>query len=88
MDIGKEMKKIMKEATIEFLRSLDADKAKINNVINFLQRGWKYEEILEEFIKEWGEYRIVSPTERSYTSPKICWALDELKQKYFPKVIK
>lgn len=42
------LKEIIKEVVIKFLKNLNADKDKIDNVINFLRRGWEYEEMWEE----------------------------------------
>ena len=74
MDLGKEMKEIMKDAIIKFLRNIDTDKDKTSNVINFLQRGWKYEEMWED-LKNF-EFNLLHET------------IEVLEQKYFPKVVK
>ena len=64
MDLGKEMKEIMKEAVIEFVNSLrnDDNTKKIDNVINFLKLGWKFEEMWEELEEITGatEWEMVS----------------------------
>ena len=54
MNINEEMKKIIKEAIILFMKSLkkEGDKLhndKIDNAIGFIKQGWKYKEMWEAF---------------------------------------
>ena len=85
MDLGKEMKEIMKEAVIEYVKSGTYNKEKADNVIGFLQRGWKFEEIAEEL----ENLDFMSNKDKLHFN----WEdfnnfMDKLKQKYFPKVVK
>ena len=86
MDLGKEMKKIMKEAIINFLKNIKTDdKEKINNVINFLERGWKYEEMWEELQ---GMMKVLNPSMTAFSSKEFYDEMEFIKQKYFPQVDK
>ena len=48
MDIGKAIKELIKEEIVRSLKNGTCNKEETDNVINFLQRGWKYEEMWEE----------------------------------------
>ena len=101
MDIGKEIKETMKEAIIEFLKGIDADDAdkdKVNNIINFLQRGWKYEEMWGEFfgmihpdqMKQLFSIKsIFFPGDLNHYSLTTLRKIKcNLEQKHFPRVVK
>jgi len=85
MDIGIEIKKIMKEAIIGYVKSGIYDKKKADNVISHLQLGWKFEDILEDFYTTYGENYF------DFSDIKTVGDfMKELEQKYFTqdKVVK
>ena len=82
MDLGKEMKKIIEESIILFMKSLkkEGDKLhndKIDNAINFLKLGWKYKAILNEITIESGYF---STRDKEY--------IEKVMQKHFSKEVK
>lgn len=75
-----EIKELIKESIIKFLENTKTDdREKMNNVIGFLKRGWKLEEIMEELEE-------ITTGKDIYAN----WLRSDIKrltQKYFPKEI-
>jgi len=84
MNIGKEMKELIKKEIIRFLIGLKTgdNKEKIDNVINFLKQGWNYEEMYRELIE-----KVYSQQSKDTDNIKYCDLL-KLKRKFFGKKVK